>query len=498
MQETIFNRIISHAKSAIFLFGLSLSLAISGCQTKRLNYNKIKVFTPAEVKQDTDFLFRTLNEVHISPWNNISKQQFQNRINKFSDNNFWLQNRLEIYRQLAPLIAAFQESHTRLLYPSKLATADGYYRADFPLYLLSEIDGLYVAGDRTGQQQIPLGAQIKSINSVSTEQILSRMGQFVAEETESGQRRLIQMNFEQLLARELGFQAPYIVGWKLGYLETETTLSNVNIHAQTNIKKPHQSSKNKSWGVENIDSATRLLWITDFEFSATEFEQFLESFFFQLAQSEVKSLIIDLRYNWGGVSENVLNLLTYLQQQPIVWAKQVNFKNTEIFRKNNNQRIKAIKKDKLGNGLNWLPVEYLSGWNWRLLLGNDGEEVSEDIQTEVIPLAENRFKGQLAVISNGHCFSACALFVDQIKQFSRGIIVGEAAGSKVGVQYGYPILVTLPNTGLQLQLPAAEIRSAETAYKVLPDILVNRRSEDIANQRDPELAAALIALKVLR
>ena len=166
--------------------------------------------------------------------------------------------------------------------------------------------------------------------------------------------------------------------------------------------------------------------------------------------------------------------------------------------KNNNQRIKAIKKDKLGNKLDWLPVEYLSGWNWRLLLGSDGEEVSEDIQTEVVPLSENRFHGQLAVLSNGHCFSACALFVDQIKQSSRGIVVGEAAGSKVGIQYGYPILVTLPNTGLQLQLPAAEIRSADKSYKVLPDILVYRRSEDIANQRDPELAAAITALKVLK
>jgi len=497
VQEAIFNRIFSFAKSAAFLLALVAGLLISACQNKRPDYNKIKVFTPAEIKQDTDFLFRALTEAHISPWNNISKQQFKKRINQLTDDNFWLQNRLEIYRQLAPQIAAIEESHTRLLYPSLLAIADGYFRTDFPLYLISEVDGLYVAGDRTGRNQIPRGAEIESINAVSSEQILARMGQFVAAETEAGQRRQIQMNFEQLLVRELGFQAPYIIRWKLGYLETETTISNLNAMVRpkqiTNSKK---ESDKVSWGVESIDAETRLLWISDFESSAEDFNQFLESFFIQLNQSKVQSLVIDLRYNWGGVSENVLNLLTYLQKHPIAWAEQVNFKNTEIFRENNNRRIKAIKKDKLGNRLDWLPIEYLSGWNWRLLLGSDGEQVSED--TEVIPLSENRFQGQLAVISNGHCFSACALFVDQIKQSSRGIVVGEAAGSKVGIQYGYPILVTLPNTGLQLQLPAAEIRSADNSYKVLPDILVYRRSEDISNQRDPELAAAITALKVLK
>ncbi len=498
MHETIDKKIFSFAEFMAFLFPrlfiVAFLLSLFACQTKRLDFNKIKVFTPAEIKQDTDFLFRTLTEVHISPWDNISKQQFLTRINHLSDDNFWLQNRLEIYRQLAPLVASIEETHTRLIYPAELSSADGFYRSNFPLYLISEIDGLYVAGDRTGQQQIPRGAKIESINGVSTKQILFRMGQFVAKETEAGQRRLMQMNFEQLLVRELGFQAPYRVKWQLGYLKSETVLSNVNANRfKSNSKLEDQSS----WGVKIIDSDTRLLWVSDFESPAAEFLHFLNDFFIQLKQQKVKYLVIDLRYNWGGVSENVLNLLTFLQHQPIAWAKQVNFKNTEIFRENHHKRIKQVKKNKFGNTLDWLPVEYLTGWNWRLLLAGDGEEVKEDIHTEVIPLSENRYLGQLAVLSNGHCFSACALFVDRIKKTARGLVVGEAAGSRVGIQYGYPIRVTLPNTGLQLQLPAAEIRSTEESHKVLPDILVYRGSEDIANQRDPELAAALSALKIL-
>jgi len=447
MLGTIFNKIFSVAKFMAFFITLILGLTISACKTSKQYQNSIKVFTPAEVKQDTDFLFRTLNEVHISPWNNISQQQFLQALNQFSDENFWLKNRLEIYRQLAPLVASIAETHTQLVYPEQLSRSDRYYNPNFPLYVISEVDGLYVAGDRIGHQQIPRGAKIESINSVSTSKILSSMGKFVAKETEAGQRRLIQMNFEQLLDRELGFQPPYKIKWKLGYLETESTIS--GDYAEPNSADPLPELKadtELSWGVESIEQNTSLLWISDFESPAAKFNQFLDSFFRQLNHNKVKFLVIDLRYNWGGVSENVLNLLTYLQNQPITWAKQVNFKNTEIFRENNNKRIKQLKNTKLGNKLDWLPLEYLSGWNWRLLLGSNGEQVKEDIHTEIMAPSKNRFKGQLAVLSNGYCFSACALFVDKIKQSKRGIVVGEAAGSRVGIQYGYPILVTLPNT----------------------------------------------------
>ncbi len=477
-------------------------LILTSCQNRRLDYKKIKVFTPAEIKQDTDYLFRTLDEVHISAWDFVSREKFSKTLKQLSDENFWLQSRLEIYRQLAPLIASLSETHTQLIYPEILATADGFFDADFPLYLLNEIDGLYVAGDRKGENIIPRGALIYSINGVEIEQLLSRMGQFVARETEAGQRRLVQMNFEQLLVRELGFQAPFSINWQLGFLKTNTIIKNKSSSTRYKRKriekKVTETQLMPSWGVKEIDAETRLLWITDFESPAEEFNHFLEKLFPQLEQQGVKSLIIDLRYNWGGISENVLNLLSYLQNQPITWAKQIKLKNTEIFRDSNSKRIKQVKNNKLGSNLDWLPIEYLSGWNWRLLFGDDGESIKEETGTEIIQLSENRYHGQLAIISNGYCFSACALFIDAIQRSGRGLVVGEAAGSRVGIQYGYPVRVTLPNTGLQLQLPAAEIRLTENSHKVLPDIQVYRRSEDIANQRDPELAAAISALKVLR
>jgi hypothetical protein len=76
-------------------------------------------------------------------------------------------------------------------------------------------------------------------------------------------------------------------------------------------------------------------------------------------------------------------------------------------------------------------------------------------------------------------------------------VVGESPGSQAGIQLGLPVRVTLPNSGLILQVPAARIIKQARRYPIAPDVEVERTGEDLANQRDPELAAALDILDSL-
>lgn len=474
-----------------------LFLMLSACQTRKVDYHKISVFSPIEVKQDAAYLLKILKEVDISAWKNVSEQNFQKKLQNITENEFWLQNRLDVFRDFAPLVASLGEIHSRLIYPDNLSHSDGFYNEFFPLLVLCEEKGIFVAKDMSEKELIPPGAQILSINGIAIEQIITNMSRFVAKETAAGQRRIIQVNFEQLLTRELGLKAPFTVRWRLGYLETETLYPQQKFSPVIETQTQSQGNDFERYGIRYLENDVAILWLTDFESPPEKFKKYLNTIFLHLTEKGINKLVIDLRYNSGGIGDNVLTLLTYLEDRPVQWTKKITLKNSREFRALNRKRVKQAKKAKLGSKLDWLPIEYLSGWNWDLLFGNNGDVVEQQIKPEPLQPTDNRYQGALAVIANGHCFSACALFADYIQQSGRGVIVGEDAGSLVGIQYGYPILMTLPNTGLQISVPVAKIQSSNESYKVVPDIEISRRQEDIANARDPELAGAISSLIAL-
>ncbi|HFB66485.1 MAG TPA: hypothetical protein ENJ60_13185 [Aeromonadales bacterium] len=487
-------------KTALMAF---LFLQLTACQTRHVDYHKITVFSPSEVKQDAAYLLRILKDVDISAWENISEKDFQKKLQNTIENNFWLQSRLDVFRDFAPLVASLGEIHSQLIYPNNLSQTDGFYNEFFPLLVLCEEEGIFVAKDMSEREIIPSGAEILSINGIGIEQLIANMSRFVPKETAAGQRRLIQVNFEQLLTRELGLKAPFTLEWRLGYLKTKTYYPQQKISAvtipETQDKSETQAKGNEfiRYGIRYLDNDVAILWLTDFESPPEKFKNYLNKIFPELTQKGINKLVIDLRYNSGGIGDNVLTLLSFLEDKSIQWTKKITLKNSKAFRSLNRKRVKQAKREKLGSKLDWLPTEYLSGWNWDLLFGSNGEVIEQQIKPEPLQPTDNRYQGALGVITNGHCFSACALFVDYIQQSGRGVIVGEDAGSLVGIQYGYPILMTLPNTGLQISVPVARIQSSDKAYKVVPDIKISRRQEDIANARDPELAGAISSLIAL-
>lgn len=475
-----------------------LVLSLSGCQTKKFDYSKIKVFSPVEVKKDADYLKFALDKIDVSAWERISKKEFNENLKTTIEKDFWLQSRLDIFRNLAPLVASLGETHSRLIYPEKLSKTDRLYHATFPILVLCEKKGVFVARDMrtTNVHRIPVGARITAINEFPINEIINNMSQFVARETDSGQRRLMQVNFEQLLVRELGLKPPFKVDWELDS-EVNSNLVTAVPRSQVSNKKLSSKKPKDFFSVRYLDDTTALIWISDFESPPELFKDYLDRLFQELNKKSVDKLVIDLRYNSGGISENVLSLLSYLENNPIRWANRITLKNSREFRQLNNRKVKQIKKEKLGSNLKWLPLEYLNGWNWKVLFGSEGGNIEQQVTPEPVEPEQNRYRGALAVISNGHCFSACAFFVDYIQKSKRGIVVGEEAGSLVGIQLGYPVLITLPISGLQLMVPVAKIQSSAKAHQVQPDIEISRRQSDIAHGRDPELAGAVSSLIAL-
>jgi C-terminal processing protease CtpA/Prc len=160
--------------------------------------------------------------------------------------------------------------------------------------------------------------------------------------------------------------------------------------------------------------------------------------------------------------------------------------------------LNNAKNQKYGSYLDWLPVEYLNFWQWEILFADDGELLETNIKS-VVSEKEHYFAENIIVLTNGYCFSACASLVATLEKNNLATIIGESPGSLTNVQYGYPLEVQLPNTGLRVIIPAMkfilEDANALTSRALEPAYKVERLRLDVLLGRDPVLEFALDHLK---
>ncbi len=466
-------------------------LFLSACTTTPITENKIEqepIFNPGQLREDLRFLDKSLQEIHPEPFSRLDRSTYQQIYQQLHQTLIWPLRRQDFYRQMAPLISRFSDTHTRLLYPQQEYQQFISSHGKFPLALVYSNDGLFVVADGQEKIIIPIGAKVIAINDVAIESILENFKSYIPAETGSGQRRMIQMEFPRLLWSLYDVHTNY----EIDYLWHDRVFRKTVRAIKTRDGGLHQPVASH-YGSYTINKQTRLLWLNDFNEKYDSFEQFLDRQFRQIAEQEISTVILDLRYNKGGITDNLALLLSYLTKDEVSWANKGTVKLSEPFRKHHYRLLTNTKNEKYGQYLDWLPVEYLNLLQWEILFASDGEWLEADID-KVNHNEEIGFKGDLYVLSNGYCFSACASLVATLQQNKLATIIGEAPGSQTHVQYGYPIEVELPNTGLKLVIPAMkfELNDSISKQKVItPDHQLERSVIDIILGQDTVLDFAL-------
>jgi len=469
---------------------------IGGCasiseQNQAINKSD-KIYTPTELKQDLKFLNNALQQIHPEPFARLDADLYKANYQQVYQDLSWPQRRQDFYRRVTPLITQFSEVHTRILYPQEEYQRLIEEYGSFPLAVLYSSDGLIVVADQQQPEQVPVGAEIVAINDIPIDTILEKFQQYVPGETDSGQRRMIQMEFSKLLWGVYQIRSDYQVDYLWQGKIFQKSLQGL-IRKKPSKKSDEAQPVVSHYGAIAINDQTSLLWFNDFNEQYDKFEDFLDNQFKQL-EGQDRNLILDLRYNQGGISDNLVLLLTFLTQKPVNWATEVSIKLSEPFRQQHSLLLKDTKTQKYGDYLDWLPVEYFNLWHWELLLSSNGELVESSIDS-VVSDRDNYFTGKIFVLSNGYCFSACATLIATLQQNQMATIIGESPGSLTHVQYGYPVSVELPNTGLTLVVPAMkfvrEMDDVNTKQVIVPDHQVERRGIDVLMGVDPVLNKAL-------
>ncbi|MEM9103676.1 MAG: S41 family peptidase [Pseudomonadota bacterium] len=474
-------------------------LSLLGCQSipmfQQAQFEE-RVLTPNQIRSDIHYLEDALRKIHPEPFNRLSYSDYLRSKAIIDQNIFWPMTERNVYVAISKLLQSFRDQHLKLQISSDLIKS---YRevngGFFPLAIIYQYDDVWVAQDLSDQPLIPTGAQILKINGQPIEWVMHELESLISYETLTSRYRLVQTQFALLYW--LRFQHDF-KNYTIEYVWNNKIYSSSIKPIKNQFENPDNVSSS-FYGTHHINKETDLLWINDFNENTEKFSEFLEGFFSEFHHQKRKNLIVDVRYNAGGVSENAWNLLRYLDQESADWVYQYQVKVSKNFESFHSENLNAVKKEKLGNSLAWLPLEYLQWTQWEFLITGYGKTVEQYPRKR-----ESLAKGpiNLILLINGHCLSACAVIASKIKEKNLGVIIGEETGSFVDEQYVYPLQVHLPNSGIVVNIPTTKAifshhrRNDKSFHQgTKPDIFIKRTQEDIILKSDASFVRAMRYLK---
>lgn len=425
------------------------------------------VFSPTEVKEDIQFLKQQLENFHPGFYRYTSKEDFELQFANAmeSDENLDL---YEFYGRLTSLISNVKCGHTR----SRMSDA---MRAEFesnevflPFSIKILKDGVFVNNSAT--DQLLSGSQILTINGESIDSILDKIQSHLSGDgfIETGKLALAEYVFDlyyQLYVsrRSKTYKISLVAPDKSS---KEVTVDGVDLSEVDQIRNEFRQGDLLSM---NYESNHAYMHIRTFSYSQLQsdgfdYEDFLEESFDELKEKGTKSLILDLRGNGGGRDDYGALLVSYLARDSFGYFEEI-----EVTRKYPGRSIK--KGDKR-------VVEYHSGLEqWKP--------------------KENRFQGEVYVLTDGFSFSTCADVATVLHYNNWATLIGvETGGGYDGNTSGHSKQIQLPNSRVIVDLPMWKYTTANKGHDfvgrgAVPHHEIIPTWEEFSNGEDPVIKKAL-------
>jgi len=160
-------RIFKFALLVVFCCILHVAITLAELQTPNNEPNQPifdKLIPPEKLKEDLDFLFKTIEEVHPNMYAYTSKKEFLPLRDKLYKQVNRSMTRLEFYKLVAPVVALLKSGHTRILPPpqefKKYVNKGGKV---FPLALRLENSNVVLV-ENLSHLDLAIGEKVLTIN----------------------------------------------------------------------------------------------------------------------------------------------------------------------------------------------------------------------------------------------------------------------------------------------------------------------------------------------
>jgi len=397
---------------------LALALILPGClETKTQTQAGAKKIDASLLREDVDFLVRSIEEIHPDPYTKVSREEFYKEkdrvMGEIKDMDVY-----EFYGVIAPLVAMIGDTHTSV-YPLSAP------EMSFPVPVAVLDEDIFVARNYT---DMTAGSEILSINGMDSEELIEEMLSYVSYERREYGLARVESGFPLYLYLVLGEQREFTVEYRSGDRTEERTV-------EASSPMPYVYPFQLYWrGIQSevdipptelypylfvpMGNKTALLVINSFrEGGFMPWDAFLSGVFSYLKENKTKSLIIDMRANGGGNSSMGDELIDYLTSKP--WTQFGNYTRKYSEQAMAQRGERSAKK---------------AGTT-------ESFEMSLD-RPSSNPL---RFNGSVYLLTSRVTFSSASSFAAAIKDFGIGILVGEETGG-IFPHFGDVISFQLPSS----------------------------------------------------
>ncbi|UOE39057.1 S41 family peptidase [Chryseobacterium oryzae] len=478
---------------------------------KNHNEQMLEMISPENLREDVDFTYSKLQQLHPKLYWYISKEQLDFKFDSLKATINKPLNSVQFYFKLQPIIAQIKEGHLSLKIPSRrlsrkeiktLKNKKGLFgRFEYRI----ENNHLYFTENKDSIKNIVPGTELLEINNEPVSKYIKKYSALINSDGDNRtfQRYFLSDTFFNFYVAEKGIldsakiKTLYNKEVKLITLKrdvkNEKELAKEKIDSKRTPEKKvndyvaFSNSYNRSFRFLDKDSAIAYIKIKSF--SGTYSEKFYKQTFSEIKKARSSYLIIDIRDNYGGSLSEINDLYSYLVQQPFVLIKPSQLTSrmspfrTNYFRKTN-------------------PINYTfktfayPGFFFHHLLsvykGKDGISYYKMKESKPTKPKEDCFKGKIYVLINGSSFSASSVFSSKLKNDERAVLVGEeTGGANDGTVAGFYSYQKLPHSKIELPigllLVQPNINFEEKHRGVFPNFPVIESLQDIIDKKDVQL-----------
>lgn len=332
-------------------------------------------------------------------------------------------------------------SHTKIK-PFDTSWQTGF----FPVELVLHEDRCYVVFDKRKNQELPVGTEIFAINGISVQDWIQRLQPLVNcdSRTESVRREYLERNFVSMLETYMIPTTKIAVTYSgKNSSRTELSIPVLTTAQRAEVSWPSWMLSNQgTLTMEKDNTAILKIWSID---QATNKKEIIE-YFKRISESNVKNLIIDLRGNQGGTTENTAFLYSFFAKRDFLESESLEIRHAGpciSFRNSTNYTY--FEKDPY-------PMVYSDYQN---LINGQYKVVNQELQKQSVKYV---FSGNVFVLVDVFTVSAAVNFARMLVENNDAIVVGtETSGGYYSCNANKDNFVLLGDSGLTLRLPLFRI-----------------------------------------
>ena len=461
-------------------------------QSSEFDFGKI----PAEkLKEDLAILQFNLQTIHAGLYTYTPKLAMDNFFLSMEKEVETSMSNVDFYRRMLSLNELIRNGHTMVIPPEPWSQYVATAAVHIPFDIYTQNDKIFILRNFSDDKNIIEGDEVLSIDGLNAKEILNKL---IDSSNKDGYNHtyplmIINQDFSEYFANVIATKSIYNLKLKQKNGVFEYDVQSKTIEDIRAISKAKYQFNKLPWyaGIANppltyeVKNDLAILTLPTFNIHSIEdngidYKVFFKETFKDLNQKGIQNLIIDLRGNGGGYADVGTELFSYLHDQPFSLIKDIHTISRKIPNRkyytgtNFLQRLQlklALKKE---NNSKFVPRTWAAKRNNLTLTPKQPS----------LPT----YHGKVYVLIDGWVFSASAMFSALIKNYDRGVFIGEETGGNPNIQIGdFEQMLTLPNSGLRLRIPLfyeeMDVTFDNSGHGIIPNFFKkNSIVEEIAQE----------------